>query len=128
MNKKRLRKMMRRINKEERRVPYTADETGEGFGTHAAWQAAAAGQSTHAYKEWLAGLGLPRGFASRQTEQFLLGALLGAAGAYVLADEKLRNKIVKSLMKLYAGLSGGIEELKEQMADLKAEVEAEQSV
>ena len=63
---------------------------------------------------------------SRGSEQFLLGAALGAAAAYVLTDDELRNKLVRMGMKLYAGIAGGFEEIKEQMADLRAEVEAEQ--
>ena len=63
---------------------------------------------------------------NRQTEQFLLGALLGAAAVYVLGDEAMRAKLIKTAMKLYAGVAGGFEEVKEQMADIKAEVAAEQ--
>lgn len=63
---------------------------------------------------------------SRHTEQFLLGALLGAAAVYVLGDEEMRAKLVKAGMKLYSGVAGGFEEIKEQMADIKAEVAAEQ--
>jgi len=69
--------------------------------------------------------GLPHMLKSRQSEQFLLGALVGAAAAYVLGDEELRGKLVKTGIKLYSGLMGSVEEMKEQMADLKAEVEAE---
>lgn len=60
---------------------------------------------------------------ARPSEQLLLGALLGAAAVYVLGDEKLRGKIMKSGMKLYASIIGGIEEMKEQAADLRAEME-----
>jgi hypothetical protein len=63
---------------------------------------------------------------SRHTEQFILGALLGAAAVYVLGDEEMRAKLVKTAMKLYSGVAGGLEEIKEQMADIKAEVAAEQ--
>ncbi len=69
--------------------------------------------------------GLPAMLRSRHTEQFLLGALIGAAAAWVLADEELRGKLVKAGIKLYAGVAGGLEEMKEQMADIRAEVEAE---
>lgn len=62
---------------------------------------------------------------SRQSEQFLLGALVGAAASWVLSDEELRGKMVKSVMKLYANVGGALEEVKEQMADIRAEVEAE---
>ncbi|MBI2306366.1 MAG: YtxH domain-containing protein [Rhodocyclales bacterium] len=61
--------------------------------------------------------------AARPNEQFLLGALLGAAAIYVLGDEKLRGKIMKSGMNLYANILGSIEEMKEQAADLRAELE-----
>lgn len=64
---------------------------------------------------------------SRNTEQFILGALIGAAAVYVLGDEEMRGKLVKTGMKLYASITGGVEELKEQMADIRAEVAAEQS-
>ncbi|WP_332672924.1 hypothetical protein [Aromatoleum sp.] len=67
----------------------------------------------------------PRLMKSRQSEQFLLGALVGAAAAYVLSDEELRGKLVKTGIKLYSNVVGGFEEMKEQVADLKAEVEAE---
>lgn len=64
---------------------------------------------------------------SRRSEQFLVGLLVGAAAAYVLSDEELRGKIVKSGLKLYGNLAGGLAEMKEQMADLQAELEAEQA-
>lgn len=86
---------------------------------------AVAGANPNANGGLLSGLGglLPSG----RTEQFLLGALIGAAGAYVLADEEIRGKLIRAGLKLYSGLAGGIEEVKEQVADLKAELEAEQS-
>lgn len=65
---------------------------------------------------------LPRG----RTEQFLLGAAIGAAAAYVLSDDELRGKLIKSGLQLYTGLMGGLEEVKEQVADIQAEMAAEQ--
>lgn len=63
---------------------------------------------------------------SRRSDQFLLGLVLGAAGAYVLGDEELRGRIMKSGIKLYTSLAGGLEEMKEQMADVQAELAAGQ--
>ncbi len=57
--------------------------------------------------------------------QFLLGLLLGAGAAWVLSDEELRGKILRSLMKAYGQLMGGVEEIKEQMADIQAEMAQE---
>lgn len=128
MNKKKLKKILRRAMKENYGAPAMKEDLSGGFGARSGWNEAGFGAANASSKGVLSSLGLPRGLASGQTEQFILGALLGAAGAYVFADEALRTKIVKSVMKLYAGLTGGIEEFKEQMADLKAEIESEQGV
>lgn len=69
----------------------------------------------------LSGL-LPKG----RTQQFLLGALVGAAAAYVLSDEQLRGKLMKSGLNLYTSLMSGYAEMKEQLGDLQAEAESEQ--
>ena len=47
--------------------------------------------------------------------------------AYILADENLRGKLLKSGIKLYSCVIGGIEEMKEQAADIQAEIMAEQT-
>ena len=123
MSKKKLKKMLRRALKNGYDARPISDDSafgGNGFGAGDGF-----GAAPRLDGSWLNRLGLPKGFASGQTEQFIIGALLGAGAAYVLADEELRNKIMKSVMKLYAGLTGGLEEFKEQMADLKAEVAAE---
>lgn len=70
--------------------------------------------------------GLTKMLPAGRNEQFLLGAAIGAAAAYLLSDEELRGKLMKSGIKLYSNLMGGFAEMKEQMADLQAEVEAEQ--
>lgn len=70
--------------------------------------------------------GLARLLPSRTSDQFLLGALIGAAATYVLADEAMRGKLIKSGLSLYTSLVGGLEEMKEQVADIKAEMAAGQ--
>lgn len=62
---------------------------------------------------------------SHQTEQFLMGLMIGAGAAWLLSDEEMRGKLIKAGMKLYASIAGGFEELKEQMGDIRAEVDAE---
>lgn len=59
------------------------------------------------------------------TQQLLVGVLIGAGAAYVLSDEKLRDKLLHAGMRLYTGLAGGFEEIKEQVADIQAEMAAE---
>lgn len=124
MNKKKLKKAYRRALKNGFDAEDSGAAYGQGYGQSAGL---AGGANSPLNAGFLSGLGLPAGFGSRQTEQFLLGALLGAAATYVLSDEALRARIVKGAMKLYAGVAGGFEEIKEQMADLKAEAEAERA-
>lgn len=59
-------------------------------------------------------------------QQLMVGVLVGAGIAYVLGDEKLRGKLLRAAMRLYTQLASGFEEVKEQMADIQAELAAEQ--
>ncbi|MDR1227527.1 MAG: hypothetical protein LBK55_00660 [Azoarcus sp.] len=71
--------------------------------------------------------GLGTWLRERSSEQFLIGAAVGAAAVYVLSNEELRAKILKGGIELYGNLAGGLAELREQMADIKAGVEAEKT-
>jgi hypothetical protein len=106
----------KRRNKKQRR------QEAAGHGYTGAWadngRRGAGGMDTGFY--------LPGFGHLNRNEQFLLGALVGAGAAWILSDEELRGRIMKAGMKLYAGLVGGFEEMKEQMADIRAELEAEQ--
>jgi hypothetical protein len=59
------------------------------------------------------------------SEQFLAGAALGAAAAYVLCNEELRGKLLKGGMSLYAGIAGQFAELREQIGDIQAEMQSQ---
>jgi hypothetical protein len=83
------------------------------------WDEASAGQRG-------AGSGLARLFGDEPGRQFLAGALIGAAAAYVLGDEQLRGRLLRAGMNLFASLAGEVEEMKEQMADIRAEMEAQE--
>ena len=65
---------------------------------------------------------------SHQSDQFLMGLLLGAAATYVLSDEEIRARLMKGGVKLFSNIAGSFEEMKEQLADVRAELEAEQQV
>jgi hypothetical protein len=137
MSKKKLKKMLRKaLEKEIGRgrngaAEYEDDAPGAGSGDDAGRSGSyqdgkgSNGRLGAAGQGLLRSLGLPRGLGAGTTEQFVVGALLGAAAAYVLADEELRGKIMKSALRLYTGLAGSVEEFKEQMADVRAEIEAE---
>lgn len=59
------------------------------------------------------------------TGKFLLGAAIGALGAYVLTNENAQKAIFKTVAKGSALFTAGIEEMKERFEDAKAEMEAE---
>jgi len=61
------------------------------------------------------------------TNQFLLGALIGVAGAYLLTNEKAQKAVFKTVAKGGAMFSAGLEELKERFEDAQAELDAEQN-
>ena len=60
------------------------------------------------------------------TNKFLVGALIGAVGAYILTNEEAQKSIFKMAAKGSAMFNAGIEEMKERFEDAKAELEAEQ--
>lgn len=65
----------------------------------------------------------PTGLAAlTPTQQLLVGMVIGAGAAWLLGDEKAREKLMRAGLKLYTSLAGGFEEMKEQMADIQAEM------
>lgn len=94
-----------------------ADNTHNGAQAHAYGGAPLDGGLLHGLQGFIG--------SSRRTEQFLLGALIGAAATYVLTDEKLRGKLIKAGVGLYSTIAGGFEEMKEQVADIQAEIQSD---
>lgn len=58
--------------------------------------------------------------------QLLAGVLIGGAITYMLNDEKLREKIIRQGVQTFGNMAGALAELKEQIADIQAEVMAGQ--
>lgn len=54
------------------------------------------------------------------------GLLIGGAAAYLLTNEKAQKAVIKAGVKVFGTLAGGVEEFKEKIMDVKAEIEAEQ--
>lgn len=61
------------------------------------------------------------GFAN---ERFVKGLLIGAAAAYVLSNESVQHSLIKGAVRLWTGLQGGLEEVKERFQDAEAELQA----
>lgn len=59
--------------------------------------------------------------------QLMMGVIIGGAVAYVLSDEVLREKIIRQGVKSFGNMAGSLAELKEQIADVQAEIEAGQA-
>jgi hypothetical protein len=107
--------------KKDKREKKKAKKTANGgfFASRASGNAA---NVSNAAPGWLGDLG--QWLRAHPSEQFLLGAAVGAAAAYVLGNEELRARVLKGGVALYASLAGGLAELREQVADLKAEIDA----
>ncbi|EIJ40976.1 hypothetical protein BegalDRAFT_0050 [Beggiatoa alba B18LD] len=64
-------------------------------------------------------------FFNFRDERFLKGAITGAALTFLLTNESLQKNTIKSLVKVWNTLQGGIEEVKERFQDAEAELKAE---
>ena len=55
---------------------------------------------------------------------FIKGAVIGAAVAYLLTNETVQENAIKTSVKTWSLLQGGIEEIKERFRDAEAELHA----
>lgn len=66
--------------------------------------------------------------APRQTtpvssrDRFVKGLLIGAAATYLLTNDQVQRAAIKSAVKAWSTLQGGVEELKERFQDAEAEL------
>ena len=63
-------------------------------------------------------------FANFNTKQFVVGALIGAVGAYLLTNEKAQKNLFQAIAKGTEMFQAGLEEMKERYEDAKAELAA----
>jgi hypothetical protein len=73
--------------------------------------------------QFLHGLG---SFFNFRDERFVKGAITGAAITFLLTNEGVQKNTIKSLVKFWSMLQGGVEEIKERFQDAEAEVKAEE--
>jgi len=64
-------------------------------------------------------------FGDTPSDKLLRGLLIGGAAAYILTNENAQKAIIKTGVKLFGALAGGVEEFKEKIMDAKAELEAQ---
>jgi len=65
------------------------------------------------------------GFLEPTNPAFIKGALVGAALAYLLTNEKVQQAGIKGAARAWQFMQGGIEEMKERFRDAEAELNAE---
>ena len=56
---------------------------------------------------------------------YLKGFVVGAGIAVLLTNPAIKKALVKGVVQVWGGLQSGVEELKEQIRDVQAEVEGE---
>ncbi len=69
----------------------------------------------------------PTPFFNLANPKFLKGAALGAAAAYLLTNENVQRAAIKTSVKTWMMLQGGLEEMKERFKDAEAEIVASES-
>lgn len=57
---------------------------------------------------------------------YLKGLALGAGVALLVTNPKVQQAVVSGAVKLWAAIQGGVEEIKEQIQDVKAELSREE--
>ena len=74
---------------------------------------------------------LPKGgfniFGDSPSDKLLRGILIGGVAAYLLTNENAQKTFIKTGVRLYGALAGGLEEFKEKIMDAKAELETEKA-
>jgi len=68
------------------------------------------------------------GWLDFQNPQYLKGLLLAAGVTLLVANPKVQKTVLKGLAKAWSGLQYGIEEVKEQINDIKAELHYKQEM
>lgn len=62
------------------------------------------------------------------SDQFIKGLLIGAGVTYLMSNEKVQQKMVKTVVQGWTMMQGGMEEMKERFRDAEAEIQAEQEI
>ena len=57
-------------------------------------------------------------------DRFLKGLLIGAAATYLITNESVQKTAIKSAVKVWSLVQGGVEEMKERFHDAEAEIQA----
>ncbi len=95
--------------------PYAAG-TGQYAQVDPSGYAAQSGYSAPAQTSWT------QGWFAVTDPGYIKGLLLGAAATYLLTNPKVQRAMVKGVVTLWTSVQGSVEEVKEQIQDIKAEM------
>lgn len=87
-----------------------------------AWPYQAAEAPNSQYGPVPAQVSWTQGWLAFNDPGYVKGLLLGAAAAYLLTNPRVQRAVVKSAVTLWTSVQGGVEEVKEQIQDIKAEM------
>jgi len=59
--------------------------------------------------------------------RFLKGLLIGAAATYVITNDSVQKTAIKSAVRVWSFVQGGMEEIKERFRDAEAEIQASEA-
>lgn len=68
------------------------------------------------------GYGAPAQSPSLLNDRFLKGLVIGAAATYLLTNDSVQHAAIKTAVKAWSMMQGGVEELKERFKDAEAEL------
>jgi len=58
---------------------------------------------------------------------FLKGLLIGAAATYLITNDSVQKTAIKSAVRVWSSVQGGMEEIKERFRDAEAEIQASEA-
>ncbi len=65
---------------------------------------------------------LTQGWFNFQDNNYLKGLAVGAGVALILANPTVQKAVVSGVVRLWSAMQGGVEEVKEQINDIRAEI------
>lgn len=68
---------------------------------------------------------LTQGWFNFQDHSYLKGVAVGAGVALIVANPTVQKAVVSGAVKIWSALQGGVEEVKEQINDIRAEMSQE---
>ena len=109
------------MNNPNNTYPYPPSWYAQAYHQQTAWPGSPTQQTPPQYMA-----SMPNQIRTSTGSSFLQGALIGAAAAYLLTNDSVQQTAIKSAVKTWTLIQGGMEEMKERFRDAEAELHASQ--